>query len=46
MGGGLILFNIISVDRFFKGKNNEHDWNRCDDEFKDFVVEPSDTADL
>ena len=43
--GRLILFNFITVDGFFEGKNHELDWHNVDAEFHDFAVQQLDTAD-
>src|SRR5580704_15482860 len=37
--GKIIMFNIISVDGYFSGKNGELDWHEVDDEFRGFAAE-------
>lgn len=34
----IIMFNLISLDGFFAGKNGNIDWHQVDDEFNDFAV--------
>jgi dihydrofolate reductase len=41
----LILFNMLSVDGFFEGKNKELDWHTVDSEFIDFSIEQLRLAD-
>jgi len=33
------MFNLISLDGFFAGKDGNIDWHQVDDEFNDFAVE-------
>ena len=37
--GKLILFNFVTVDGFFEGKNKELDWHNVYNEFMDFAIE-------
>jgi dihydrofolate reductase len=41
----LILFNMLSADGFFEGKNRELDWHTVDSEFIDFSIEQLRSAD-
>jgi len=40
----LILFNMMTLDGFVAGPNNEIDWHRVDAEFNDFTIAQLDTA--
>ncbi len=40
----LILFNMMTVDGFVAGPNNEIDWHHVDAEFNDFAVEQLDAT--
>ena len=42
--GRIILFNMMSLDGFFEGKNNELDWHNVDAEFNDFAIEQLNNA--
>jgi len=42
--GKLIVFNLSSLNGFFKGPNNEIDWFTIDQEFHDFTSEQLNTA--
>jgi hypothetical protein len=35
----LILFNMVTVDGFFEGKNKELDWHNIDKQFNIFAIE-------
>jgi dihydrofolate reductase len=35
----IILFNMMTLDGFFEGKNGSIDWHKVDDEFNEFSVE-------
>lgn len=41
----LILFNMISLDGFFEGPNNELDWHNVDEEFNNFAEQQLNSAD-
>src|ERR1700691_20482 len=36
--GKIIMFNLVTVDGFFAGKNRELFWHTIDDEFRDFAA--------
>ena len=42
--GKLILFNMMTIDGFFEGKNKEIDWHQVDSEFNNFAIEQLDSA--
>jgi len=35
----IIVFNLVSVDGFFAGKDGNLDWHNVDDEFNKFAIE-------
>jgi len=35
----IIVFNLLSLDGFFEGKNHDISWHRVDDEFNKFAVQ-------
>ncbi len=41
----VIVFNMISLDGFFEGANQEIDWHHVDDEFNQFAVDQLHQAD-
>jgi dihydrofolate reductase len=36
--GKIIMFNFVSLDGFFAGKNGAIDWHQMDEEFQEFVI--------
>jgi len=42
----LFLFNLITVDGFFEGPNQDIGWHNVDEEFNDFAMEQLATMDL
>ncbi len=36
--GKIIMFNMVTLDGFFAGPNEEIDWHRVDDEFNEFAI--------
>jgi dihydrofolate reductase len=41
----IILFNMVTLDGFFAGPNGEIDWHNVDDEFNQFAIEQTNSAD-
>ena len=39
----LFLFNMITLDGYFEGPNQDIDWHAVDEEFNEFAVEQLDT---
>ncbi len=35
----IVVFNLLSLDGFFEGKNHDISWHRVDDEFNKFAVQ-------
>ncbi|MEO5601475.1 MAG: dihydrofolate reductase family protein [Cyclobacteriaceae bacterium] len=44
--GRIVLFNMITLDGFFEGTNQELDWHQVDDEFNEFAADQLDSADF
>ncbi|HVB04156.1 MAG TPA: dihydrofolate reductase family protein [Chitinophagaceae bacterium] len=42
--GKIILFNMMTLDGYFKGKNNGLDWHHVDEEFNEFAIEQLNSA--
>ncbi len=40
----IILFNMITLDGFFEGKDGNIDWHNVDAEFNDFAIDQLDSA--
>ena len=43
--GKIIMFNMVTLDGFFAGPNEEIDWHRVDDEFNEFAIAQLNSAD-
>jgi dihydrofolate reductase len=41
----VLMFNMVSLDGFFEGPNQEIDWHRVDEEFNDYVVDQFNSID-
>ena len=41
----LFLFNMVTLDGYFEGPNQDIDWHAVDEEFNEFAVEQLDTID-
>lgn len=41
----LILFNLVTVDGFFEGKNGDINWHNVDEEFNEFAISQLKQAD-
>lgn len=42
----VIVFNMMTLDGFFEGPNQEIDWHNTDEEFNEFAIEQLATADV
>ncbi len=42
----LIFFNMITIDGFFEGPNQEIDWHNVDEEFNEFAIHQLDSVDM
>jgi dihydrofolate reductase len=42
----LIFFNLITVDGFFEGPNQDIEWHNVDDEFNELAIEQLDAVDM
>lgn len=43
--GKVILFNMVTLDGFFEGPNQDIDWHNVDEEFNQFALEQLDDVD-
>ena len=42
----LFAFNMVSLDGFFEGPNQDINWHRVDDEFNQFAIEQTGSVDM
>jgi dihydrofolate reductase len=41
----VVLFNLITLDGFFEGPNRDINWHNVDEEFNEFAIEQTNSAD-
>jgi hypothetical protein len=43
--GKVIMFNLVTLNGYFEGLNQDISWHQVDDEFNDFAIEQLSSTD-